>query len=277
MMSDTLALSGRSLLKWIRSPFSIIPIVIQAIVWLLLFGNSFNPANSLPGGSFGGSLGLLAPAFGGAQNYVTYLTPGVMGMIALTGMSFMGVDFVLDRLNGYLDILKTAPIPRSSIYFGGVVQNIVKAILQSMIVFFVAFVVPNGLRVGIGFGILNVAGIFATIALLTTVFSTLFTGIQVSAKNTDSFFAVVNFLFFPVAFTSTALFPLSFFPAWLKPIAQANPISLGSEAVRLLVVNGALTAAQLSSFIGDFAGLAVYAVLFVALGTMLAKKALKAE
>jgi ABC-2 type transport system permease protein len=277
MMSDTLALSGRSLLKWIRSPFSLIPIVIQAVVWLLLFGNSFNPANSLPGGTTGGSLGLLAPAFGGAQNYITFLTPGVMGMIALTGMSFLGVDFVLDRLNGYVDMLKTSPIARSSIYFGGVVQNVVKAIIQTTITFLVAFVVPNGLRVGGGFGILNLAGIFVAIALLTTVFSTLFTGISVSAKSTDSFFAIVNFLFFPVAFTSTALFPLSFFPSWLKPIAQVNPISLASEAVRLVVVNGALTAAQFSSFIGDLAGLAIYVVLFAILGTLLARNALKAE
>ena len=277
MMSDTLALSGRSLLKWIRSPFSLIPIVIQAVVWLLLFGTSFNPANSLPGGTTGGSLGLLAPAFGGAQNYITFLTPGVMAMIALTGMTFLGVDFVLDRLNGYADMLKTAPIARSSIYFGGVLQNTVKAIIQTTITFLVAFVVPNGMRVGIGFGILNLAGIFAAVVLLTTVFSTLFTGISVSAKSTDSFFAVVNFLFFPVAFTSVALFPLSFFPSWLKPIAQINPISLASEAIRLVVVNGALTAAQFSSFIGDLAGLAVYVPLFAIMGTLLARNALKAE
>jgi ABC-2 type transport system permease protein len=276
-MRDTIALSQRSLLKWIRSPFSLIPIVIQAVVWLLLFGNSFNPANSLPGTSTGGSLGILAPAFGGAQNYITFLTPGVMSMIALTGMTFLGVDFVLDRLNGYSDMLKASPIARSSIYFGGVVQNTEKAIIQTTITFLVAFVVPNGIRVGGGFGVLDVVGIFAAIALLTTVFSTLFTGISVSAKSTDSFFAVVNFLFFPVAFTSTALFPLSFFPAWLKPVAQVNPISLASDAVRLVVVNGALTGAQLSTLLGDLAGLAVYVVLFAILGTLLARNALKAE
>jgi ABC-2 type transport system permease protein len=276
-MNDTLALSGRSLTKWIRSPFSLIPIVIQAAVWLLLFGNSFNPANSIPGASTSGGLGPLTAAFGGSQNYVTFLTPGVMGMIALTGMSFLGVDFVLDRLNGYLDVLKTTPIPRTSIYFGGVVQNIVKAIVQTGITFLVAFVVPNGLRVGSGFGILNLVGIFVAIFLLTAVFSALFTAISDSAKTTDSFFAVVNFLFFPVAFTSTALFPLSFFPSWLKPIAQVNPISLASEAMRLVLINGTLTAAQLSSFFMDLAGLGVYIVIFAILGTLIAKNALKAE
>jgi len=275
MISDTIALSGRSLKKWIRNPFSIIPIAIQALVWLLLFGNSFNPGSALS--SSGGSLGILKEAFGGATNYITFLTPGIIGMLALTGMTFLGVDFVIDRLNGYLDMLKTSPIPRASIYFGGVLQNIVKAMAAAGITFVVALVVPNGLRLSSGFGITNLLGVFFAVAMLTTVFSTLFTGISVAAKSTDSFFAVVNFLFFPVAFTSTALFPLSFFPGWLKPVARANPISLASEAARLVIVNGTLSAAQLSSYLGDILGLLVYAIVFTAMGIFLARNSLKAD
>jgi len=268
MLSDTLALSGRSLRKWIRNPFSLIPIVIQSIVWLLLFGNSFNPGNSLPS-STGGSLGLLEHSFGGAPNYITYLTPGVIGMLALTGMTFLGVDFVMDRLNGYLDMLKISPIPRSSIYFGGVLQNIVKAIVTSAITLVVALLIPNGLRLASSFGILDLLGIFVAIGILTAV--------SIAAKSTDSFFAVVNFLFFPVAFTSTALFPISFFPSWLEPIARANPISLASEAIRLLVVNGTLSVAQLSTFAEYIGGLCAYTIIFVVLGSLLARNALKAE
>jgi ABC-2 type transport system permease protein len=274
MFSDTIALSGRSLKKWARNPFSIIPIAIQAVVWLLLFGNSFNPGTALHSGN---SLGILTEAFGGAPNYITFLTPGVIGMLVLTGMTFLGVDFVMDRLNGYLDMLKTSPISRTSIYFGGVLQNIVKALIAAVITFVVAMVIPNGLQLASGFGVLNLLGIFFAIAMLTVVFSTLFTGVAVAAKSTDSFFAVVNFLFFPVAFTSTAMFPSSFFPGWLKPIAEANPISLASNAARLVVVNGALTAAQITTYVGDILGLAVFGIIFAVLGTILAKNALKAE
>jgi len=275
MLSDTVALSGRSLKKWIRNPFSMVPVAIQALVWLLLFGNSFNPGSALS--SSGGSLGILQNVFGGATNYITFLTPGVIGMLALTGMTFLGVDFVMDRLNGYLDMLKTSPIPRTSIYFGGVLQNVVKAMFASVITFVLAFLVPDGLRPASGFGVANLLGLFFAIAMLTTVFSTLFTGISVAAKSTDSFFAVVNFLFFPVAFTSTALFPIGFFPGWLKPVAQANPISLASGAARLVIVNGALTASQFSSYFGDILGLVVYAIAFTMLGILLAKNALKVE
>lgn len=273
MLSGTLTLSGRALRKWVRNPYSLIPIAIQAVVWLLLFGNSFNPGGS----SSSSNLGVLQYAFGGASNYITFLTPGIIGMLALTGMTFLGVDFVWDRLNGYLDMLKTSPIPRTSIYFGGVLQNITKAMIAAVITFVVALLVPNGLELASGFGIENLLGVFLAVAMLTSVFSTLFTGISVAAKDTNSFFAIVNFLFFPVAFTSTALFPIGFFPGWLKPIAEVNPISLASEAARLVIVHGTLTAAQLSLYAGYVAGLAAYVVVFAVLGVVLARNALKAE
>jgi ABC-2 type transport system permease protein len=272
MFSDTLALSGRALRKWARNPFSIVPIAIQAVVWLLLFGNSFNP-----GGSGSSNLGLLRYAFDGSPNYITFLTPGIIGMLALTGMTFLGVDFVFDRLNGYLDMLKTSPIPRTSIYFGGVLQNVVKAMIAALIAFVIALAVPNGLRLARGFGIVDLVGVFFAVAMLTGVFSSLFTGISIAAKDSNSFFAIVNFLFFPVAFTSTALFPLSFFPGWLKPVAQANPISLASEAARLIIVHGGLSASQVSSYAFYIGGLASYIVVFAILGIVLARNALKAE
>jgi ABC-type multidrug transport system permease subunit len=54
----------------------------------------------------------------------------------------------------------------------------------------------------------------------------------VSVNSTDSFFGTMNFLTFPFMFTSSALFPLIFFPGWLKPVAQANHITTASNALR---------------------------------------------
>jgi len=187
------------------------------------------------------------------------------------------VDTVLDRLSGYVDMLRTFPIPRASIYFGAMIQNIVKAMATAVVTLSLAFFVPNGLKLAQGFGVADALGVLLAFFLLSLVFSALFSGIAVSVRSTDSFFAVVNFLSLPIWFTSTALFPLSFFPAWLKPYSQANPISLANEAARLLIVNGTLSGVQASSFAGDIAGLLLYGVVFGALGIMLARNALKAR
>ena len=276
MISEALALGKRSLTKWTRNPFAVIVTSIQALFWLALFGNSFNPANAFASSS-SGSLGPLQQAFGGASNYITFLTPGVIGIVALTGMSFMGVDLVFDRINGYMDVLRAFPIPRTSIYFGGVIQNIAKGMVAAPITFVLALLIPNGMKVAQGFGVLNLLGVFAVVALLTTVFSTFFTGIAISVKSTDSFFAAVNFLTFPLMFTSSAFFPLSFFPGWLKPVAQANPITLASDAMRLFIVNSSLSAAQVQSLLGDIMGLVAFGVVFTLLGTMMARNALRAK
>jgi ABC-2 type transport system permease protein len=276
MISESVALGRRALTKWIRNPFAVVVTSIQALFWLTLFGGSFNPANAFTSSS-GGSLGPLQQAFGGAPNYITFLAPGVIGLVALTGMSFMGVDLVFDRINGYLDVLRASPIPRTSIYFGGVIQNIAKGMVAAPITFVIALVIPNGLKVSDGFGVLNVIGVFSIVAALTAVFATLFTGIAISTKSTDSFFAAINFLTFPFMFTSSAFFPLSFFPGWLKPVAQANPITLASDAMRLLILNSTLSASQAQSLLGDLAGLAVVGVLFAALGIAMARNALKAR
>ena len=276
MIVESLTLGRRALTKWTRNPFAVIVTSIQALFWLALFGNSFNPANAFAS-SAGGSLGPLQQAFGGASNYITYLTPGVISIVALTGMSFMGVDLVFDRINGYLDVLRAFPIPRTSIYFGGVIQNVAKGMVAAPITFVLALAIPNGLKLAQGFGLLNFLGIFAVVALLTLVFSTFFTGIAISVKSTDSFFAAVNFLTFPFMFTSSAFFPLSFFPGWLKPVAQANPITLASDAMRLLIVNSSLGAAQVQALAADVGGLAIFGVLFAALGITMARSALKAR
>ena len=275
MISESIALGRRALTKWTRNPFAVMVTSIQALFWLALFGSSFNPANALS--LSGGSLRPLQQAFGGAPNYITFLAPGVIGLVALTGMSFMGVDLVFDRINGYVDVLKASPIPRTSIYFGGVIQNVAKGMVAAPITFLLALVIPDGLHLAQGFGALNLLGVFATVALLTAVFATFFTGIAISVKSTDTFFAVINFLTFPIMFTSTAFFPLSFFPGWLKPAAQANPITLASDAMRLLIMNSTLSSAQLQALASDVLGLAVFGALFTTLGTLMARNALRAR
>jgi len=184
---------------------------------------------------------------------------------------------VFDRINGYLDMLKAFPIPRTSIYFGGVIQNVAKGMVAAPITFVIALAIPNGLELGQGFGVVDLLGVFAIVALLTAVFATFFTGVAISVKSTDSFFAAINFLTFPIMFTSTAFFPLSFFPGWLKPVAQANPITLASNAMRLLIVNSSLSASQVQAVLGDVAGLCLFGIVFALFGVLMARNALRAR
>jgi ABC-2 type transport system permease protein len=277
LIDETMALTARALKKWIRNPAAVLPGLFTSIFYLALFGNSFNPANLFNSGS-----NLLPPSeisqiFGGAPTYITYLTAGVICLILVFNMAFGGIDLVLDRQLGYLNTLLTAPIPRAAIYFSGVLQNLVKVMLLSVLTFLIALAIPNGLELPGGFGPLNFIGIFVAFAVLGFGLSCVFTALALSVRSIDSLVAIVNFLTLPLIFMSNSLFPSGSFPSWLKAIADVNPISKTDEAARLLIVNGSLSSSQLSTFAGDMLYLVVFVAVLTILGYWAAKRALRAE
>ena len=286
MFGDTLALTARSLKKWIRNPAAILPGLFTAVFYLALFGSSFNPVNLVPS-KIGGTT--LAPAmvteirsainsvFGGAANYITFLTAGVIALIVIINMAYGGIDIIIDRKLGYLNTLLTMPISRASIFFSGTLQNFVKAMFLALLTFIIGFLLPNGLQVGAGFGVLNLLGVFAALALITFGFGCLFTALAFSVKEVDSLIAINNFAAFPLVFMSSAMFPLSIFPSWLKAVAEVNPVTKAVETARLLIVNGTLSSAQLSTVYGNMLYLFGFAVILGLIGYFIARQALKSE
>jgi len=286
MFGDTLALTARSLKKWIRNPAAILPGLFTAVFYLALFGSSFNPVNLVPS-KIGGTT--LAPSmvteirsainsvFGGAANYITFLTAGVIALIVIINMAYGGIDIIIDRKLGYLNTLLTMPISRASIFFSGTLQNFVKAMFLALLTFIIGFLLPNGLQVGAGFGVLNLLGVFAALALITFGFGCLFTALAFSVKEVDSLIAINNFAAFPLVFMSSAMFPLSIFPSWLKAVAEVNPVTKAVETARLLIVNGTLSSAQLSTVYGNMLYLFGFAVVLGLIGYLIARQALKSE
>src|SRR5208283_5375316 len=134
----------------------------------------------------------------------------------------------------FRNILLASPISRASIYFSGVLQNFIKVLVLALLTFVVALLIPNGLQLAQGFGILGFLGFFVAFALLTFGFSCIFTTIAFSVKAVEPLVAIANFIAFPLAFISNSLFPIASFPNWMKTLAQVNPISKANEAARLL-------------------------------------------
>ena len=88
---------------------------------------------------------ILEQTFAGAPNYLTYLTGGVLSTLILFSSAFSGGSVIWDRRFGFLDKLLVAPIPRSSIYLSKVFSTVIKALIQSSLVFLVALLIPGGL------------------------------------------------------------------------------------------------------------------------------------
>jgi ABC-2 type transport system permease protein len=287
MFGDLIALTGRSLRKWVRNPAAVLPGLFTSLFYLALFGNSFNPTSLIPSNIAGFQLNpsqllqiktsILSQTFGGASTYITYLTAGVICLILVFNMAFGGIDLVLDRQLGYLNTLLTSPISRASIFFSGVAQNLVKAMTLAVMTFIIALVLPNGLVLGRGFGLANLVGIFAAFTLFAFAISCAFTALAFSVKSVDSVVAIANFATFPLVFMSNALFPSSGFPAWLNVVSQVNPVSKATEAARLLMVSGSLSTSQVSTVSWDLVYLVAFAAIMATLGYLAARRVLKAD
>lgn len=288
MLDETIALTNRALKKWIRNPATVLPGLFTAAFYLALFGNSFNPTNLIPTSSNGvpippaalaaAKAAILNTTFGGAATYITYLTAGVICLIVVFNMSFGGIDLILDRQLGYFGTLLTSPIPRASIYFSGVLQNLVKAMFLGVLAFVIALVIPNGLVLTSSFGVPELLGAFLAIGLLGLGLSCLFTAIALSVRTIDSLIAIVNFLNLPLIFMSNSLFPSTSFPGWLRTISDVNPISKADEAARILIVKGNPgPSGQLGTVEGDLLYLVGFVVIMAALGYLVARRALRPE
>ncbi|MGA1975658.1 MAG: ABC transporter permease [Conexivisphaerales archaeon] len=280
---DTLVLTNRSLTKWVRNPAAIMPALFMSVFWLALFGSSFNPTN-LVSSSIGSQLPpnvvsqinsqIQAQMFGGASTYITYLVAGVIALVVVINLGFGGIDIVLDRQLGFLNTLLVAPVSRTSIFFSGVWQNFTKAMVLALATFIIGLILPDGLKLASGFGPLSFVEVFVAVALLTFGFCSAFTAVAFSVKSIDSLVGIVNFLVFPLVFASSAIFPSSSFPDWLKWIAEVNPVSKAAEAVRLLIIDGSLSSSELSTLEGDLVYLLAFAVILTLLGVYVGRRAL---
>ena len=285
MITETWVLVKRELEKWYKVPALIFSALIQPIVWITLFGNSFNPTklmsfenltfseNMPPEVSaailefFANSSNLiLEQTFQGAPNYLTYLTGGVLSTLILFSSAFSGTSVIWDRRFGFLDKLLVAPIPRSSIYYSKVFSTVTKALIQSSLVFIIALLIPGGLIVA-KLSVSIILLMFISLFMLATGFACLFTAIALRMRKWETLIAVANLVNLPLLFASGALFPIEFMPDWLQIVARINPITYSADLTRTLFITGEIT----SNVIFDFQVLFAFSASLMIIGSFVAR------
>ncbi len=273
-MGARISLTVRELKKWVRNPIQFFVFLIQPLFWILLFGSAFNITNLIPSNIPGSSVivsNMMNNFFMGAKNYISFLTPGMMAVMIVFTSMFSGISIIWDRRFGFLTKLVVAPIPRDSIIISKVFSSIVKSLVQASVLLIIAIVIPDGLSLGSGFNIYDLLGVYASLFLLSFGFSSLFSLIVVRIRDMQTLMAITNLLNLPLTFASTALFPSSIMPDWLKTIAEYNPLSWGTDIVRTLILRGSLTASELTSITNDFIYLAVFSIIMFILVFVVSK------
>lgn len=208
----------RSLLVLARSPESVIPNLIIGAFFLFVFESAIGgSANFLPGLQ--------------DVDYLAFILPFSIISGALNAPA--GQAMIRDLESGYFDKLSLTPISRSALVLGHIIAGGVVIALQSLVLIMVATFAgfdPAG-------GVAAVAAAVGFAAFIGAGFGGFTLGVALmtgSAGATQG----ASFLFFPLSFLSTALFPLDYLQGWLRTVARVNPVSYILDGLRSMFISG---------------------------------------
>jgi ABC-2 type transport system permease protein len=217
---QTHQVSLRYLRALARQPAFLGIALVQPIIWLLLFGALFKAVTEIPGFS-GGS-------------YITYLTPGVVVMLAVSSAGWTGMAFIEDINGGVMDRVLSTPVWRGALNLGMVAQAVVQIVIQTLVIVLLALAVGADYTNGVG----GIAVLLLVAALLGASFASLSNGLGVLARQRETLIGAVTLVLLPLTFLSSALMEKSLAPGWIQSVARFNPVNWAAEAGRSAATGG---------------------------------------
>jgi ABC-2 type transport system permease protein len=183
--------------------------------------------------------------------YVDFLTPGILGMtIMQLGISSVAFAFVAERQRGVIRRIMATPIPRRNYIAAHVLQRLILAVVQVLILLAVAVLAFKVTVVG-GLGSLLLVAVLGAVVFLCLGFAV--TGLLATENQAAVATQIVTL---PQLFLSGVFFSRDAVPAFLRPIADYLPLTFLNDALRAIATTGA----SLGDVGGQILGLLVWAV-----------------
>jgi ABC-2 type transport system permease protein len=179
--------------------------------------------------------------------YVDFLTPGILGMtIMQLGISSVAFAFVAERQRGVIRRIMATPIPRRSYIAAHVLQRLILAVVQVLILLAVAVLAFNVTIVG-GLGSLLPVAVLGAVVFLCLGFAV--TGLLATENQAAVATQIVTL---PQMFLSGVFFSRDAVPPFLKPVADLLPLTFLNDALRSIATTGATLADVGAQILGLF-------------------------
>jgi ABC-2 type transport system permease protein len=209
----------RTILQFFRTPQLLMLGTVQGALFLFMFRYIFG--------------GAIHP--GGQLDYVDFLVPGFL----VTGILWLGMPasagVAEDATTGVYDRLRSLPIPRSSVMFGRSIADMSLTLWGLFVAGVLAFIVGFRLQSDA----LDVVLALALLVVAAYCFSWIFITIGLVSSSAQAANGMATLLVIPVAFISAAYVPADSLPGWLQPVANNQPFTILSNALRSLTLGGA--------------------------------------
>jgi ABC transporter DrrB family efflux protein len=214
LAKSTLTVTRRALLRYLRTPQLIVLATIQMSLFFLIYRYMFGGAIHVAG-----------------IPYVDYLVPGFIA----TGVLFAGIGTATamaeDKEHGFIDRLRSLPIPRSSVLGARVLADTAIFTWSTLFTTAIAFAVGFRLHGSAAEGL----AAFGLVVLFGFAFEWVFITMGLFAGNAQAAQGM-GMIVFPFAFISSAYVPVSSMPGWLQVFAKHQPLTYMVDSVRSLTL-----------------------------------------
>jgi ABC-2 type transport system permease protein len=214
-VTDGAAAAERQLNILRHDPSTIALTLGSPVVLVVIFGYIFGSAIAVPGGG----------------NYREFLLPGLFATVAVNILPSM-VAMAKDSGRGVVDRFRSLPIARGAVPFGQAAASTLYGLGSFVLMGLCGLAVGWRIERGVGYALaaLALVGGFQFAATWVGMYLGLVLGNERAAGQ-------ASILVFPVTMLSNVFVPTSGMPAWLRAIADWNPVSALAAALRELFGN----------------------------------------
>lgn len=216
MLKDTFTLAGRLIKHNLRSPDTIITVVLMPIMILLMMVYLF-----------GGSMKIAGVTHG---DYINYVLPGILLITIASGAAYTAMRINVDKTSGMFDRFKSLPISKVSVLGGQALASVSFMLISTGIVLLVGVL--------IGFRSSASVGAWVLVGLLLIGFAITITWLSVpfalAASSVDGASAF-SYILLLLLFVSSAFVPVTGMPKPLHLFAEHQPMTHVIMTIRQLL------------------------------------------
>lgn len=167
----------------------------------------------------------------GIQNYTAYILPGLVVLVSFSACSSSGIMNYIMKTEGSFYRILIAPIKRSTIVFGQVLEAILCTFFEVSIMFVISLLFSVNVFNGVANSLIIILLVFLTAFFMASVAY----GISLILPNEMIYETIMNAIVLPIFFLSSALFPIDRINGFLKVIINLNPFTHVINSIRAIM------------------------------------------
>jgi ABC-2 type transport system permease protein len=218
VVSDSVTIAKRNVIKIKRVPDVLIFSTLSPIMFVLLFAYVFGAAIDVPGLSGG---------------YREFLIAGIFAQTVVFGATFTGAGLAEDMQKGIIDRFRSLPMASSAVLVGRTISDVVINVVSLTVMSLTGLVV--GWRIRGSF--LDAVLAYILLLLFAYAVSWIMAVVGLLVRAPEVFNNASFMVIFPLTFIANTFVPSDKLPTALRVIAEWTPVSALTQATRDLFGN----------------------------------------